>query len=88
MHVIIAAPEILKGRGYDKRADIWSVGIIMHFLYLIKVNLNNDFFFSGFEERFLLTRMRSRLFLKKLVWKICFWKEGFGTMCHQKRKTC
>lgn len=37
-----ASPEMIQGKGYDFKTDIWSIGIVMYILCYLKLPFEDD----------------------------------------------
>lgn len=76
--VLYMAPEVFKGKGYDEKRDIWSIGIIGHMMCTRRVPFESETEDAAIEEirdgmldvRWLDARLIGAHPLKRLIWQL------------------
>ena len=84
-----SAPEILEGKKYDNKVDLWSIGVIMYKLYFNEYPFNGDTqvaIFNDIMKKNILKKSDENIFFNDLVKKLLIidpnnrmtWEEYFN----------
>lgn len=69
------APEIFQGRGHDKAADWWSVGILLFEMLTGKVSFFFELEGLGTDEIFFSLIFYILILLLRVAATVCWWKQ-------------